>query len=165
MPILGSAKISGPFIWPLTKRLFLPGCHCWLVQQCMFRRHCWTSQQWHPSKLTRLLGRNSTHERPCNGTGATEYLVDRFTNALTWSSATALGRGGSETRAVQRISRRSTPHLAWWLGRKVSVNRSTRSAPRALSVCRTSRTAAPQVSTVSQRAARSSSSADPSMSP
>jgi hypothetical protein len=25
------------------------GCHCWLAQQCVIEKHCWSSQQWHPN--------------------------------------------------------------------------------------------------------------------
>ncbi len=38
-------------------------------------KHCWTSQQWHLSKETGLLHRNSTEERARHRIYETEYLA------------------------------------------------------------------------------------------
>jgi len=41
------------------------GRHCWLVQQCMLKKHCWTSQQWRPLpenySIVRRKGGRSVH--------------------------------------------------------------------------------------------------------
>jgi hypothetical protein len=62
-PLAGEGRMRG-HPWSRYSPIFAPigvlertdpfpcGCHCWLAQQCKHRKHCWASQQWHPSGQT-----------------------------------------------------------------------------------------------------------------
>ena len=44
-----SAILGGEFLECVVARpLYFCGCHGWLAHPCP--RHCWTSQQWHPTR-------------------------------------------------------------------------------------------------------------------